>query len=186
MNLTPDEHGLVVINGRTEKISDLWRTDPDVVEAAKARFGIQRFNIDACAMPGTAFAPQWLGHQDDGTFVDALNTLWTPDGEGVVWCNPPYSTGNLMAFACQALMSLRADACDRVVFLGKLDPSTRWFKLLSKSPRCHETAMLSPRIAFVDPLTGKPIKSNNFCSVLFDLRRSTPKRKTYSLLEFKR
>lgn len=193
----------VIVNGREENVSDLWQTPASLIAFTKEYFGIPYFDMDACAMAHTAVAPEHLGHQHDGTFKDAMTHPWNPKlPGGTVWVNPPYSSGNLLAFAQRALTQfgtatttrqdglsydgLYAPHCDRIIFLGKLDPSTKWFKLLARSPRCHETVMLSPRVHFVNPLDGKPQRGTNFCSVLFDLRRSTAKRKTISLAEFER
>jgi hypothetical protein len=198
-----DDEGTVEINGRIEKVADLWSTPPSLLEASRKHFKVERYDFDACALPYTAVAPQHLGHQHGGVFLDAMRLPWNPKlPHGVAWCNPPYSRGNLLAFAQRALSqfettdeqsmtqkwfrSPRVPNLDRIIFLGKLDPSTKWFKLLAKSPRCHEVVMLSPRVHFLNYATGKPQRGTNFCSVLFDLRRSTPKRKTYSLLEFER
>lgn len=195
----PDGH--VRVGDRLEKAGDLWGTPPALLAFARRYFGIERFDFDACAQVQTAVAPEWHGYQADGTFRDALTHPWNPTlPGGVVWVNPPYSRGNLLAFAQSALRQFTmgdpkygstgpypyAPNVDRIIFLGKLDPSTRWFKLLAKSPRCHEVVMLSPRVHFLHHETRKPVRGTNFCSVLFDLRRSTPKRKTYSLAEFAR
>ena len=183
-----------------DKITDTWATPPALLAFVRDYFRIERFDFDACASVANAVAPQWLGTQADGTFLDALAHPWNPKMPGgTAWCNPPYSRGNVQAFADRAILQFgqridasgilaedRAPHLDRVIFLAKLDPSTRWFQTLARTPRCHEVVLLTPRVHFLHPETGKPVRGTNFCSVLFDLRRTTPKRKTISYKEFKR
>ncbi len=58
--------------------SDLWETPCDLFAALDAEF---RFDLDACASPGSEKCPRYFRPADH-----SLAQPW----RGVVWCNPPY------------------------------------------------------------------------------------------------
>lgn len=64
--------------------SDLWETPPEVFEPLDREFN---FSIDVAATERTATCSQFFTKEDDG--------LIQPWSGQVVWCNPPYSNGQL-------------------------------------------------------------------------------------------
>ncbi len=69
---------------RPDGAADEWYTPTKVFDPLNARFA---FTLDACATAESAKATRFYALEDDG-----LSRSW--EGERV-WCNPPYSPGNL-------------------------------------------------------------------------------------------
>jgi site-specific DNA-methyltransferase (adenine-specific) len=83
------------------------------------------FTLDACASPENAKCKTWLGRQCDGRFVDGLTAPWMdPDGRRTaVFCNPPYSRGQLRLWLAKAHAERERGAT--VVLLIPGDRSTK-------------------------------------------------------------
>lgn len=99
------------------------------------------FDLDPCARPETAKAPNYFTKADDG-----LSKEW----RGRVWCNPPYS--NPRPWIEKALRSFPNIA--RAVFLLPNSTDTTWFHELVK-PNA-EIIFLRGRIRFIGWM-GTPI-----------------------------
>lgn len=63
-----------------------------------------------------------------------------------VWCNPPYSRGNIDRFMC--LISDLAPAIPRIVSLVNVDTSTVWFRSAKRSSHCQAVAFINRRLQF--------------------------------------
>src|SRR5690606_3888103 len=101
---------------RTVKPTDYWETPDKVFLPLHAEIG---FTLDAAATAANAKCPAYYTEQTDG--------LALPWSGHVVWCNPPYSKGNLKAWTDKA----RMEAVDHGVISCLLIPhdtsTMRWW-----------------------------------------------------------
>ncbi|WP_072253900.1 phage N-6-adenine-methyltransferase [Enterobacter roggenkampii] len=134
---------------------DLWRTPPALFAALDAEFC---FQLDAAAAQHNALCRNFITAEQ--------NTLETPWSDylnvpGYVWMNPPYS--DIMPFIKKAA----AESANQIgtVMLVPADTSVGWFKeaIQTASEVRFTTA---GRLAFINPVTGKPVSGNNKGSML--------------------
>ncbi|MEP9065627.1 phage N-6-adenine-methyltransferase (plasmid) [Enterobacter roggenkampii] len=134
---------------------DLWRTPPAFFASLDAEFC---FQLDAAAAPHNALCRKFITAEQ--------NTLETPWADylsipGYVWLNPPYS--DITPFVKKAA----AESSNQIgtVMLVPADTSVGWFR------EAIETAsevrfITAGRLAFINPVTGKPVSGNNKGSML--------------------
>lgn len=134
---------------------DLWRTPPALFAALDAEFC---FQLDAAAAPHNALCRKFITAEQ--------NTLETPWADyltipGYAWLNPPYS--DITPFVKKAA----AESKNQIgtVMLVPADTSVGWFR------EAIETAsevrfITAGRLAFINPITGKPVSGNNKGSLL--------------------
>lgn len=134
---------------------DLWRTPPALFASLNAEFC---FQLDAAAAPHNALC---------GKFITAeRNTLETPWADylnvpGYVWLNPPYS--DITPFVKKAA----TESANQIgtVMLVPADTSVGWFKEAIQT--ASEVRFITAgRLAFINPVTGKPVSGNNKGSML--------------------
>ncbi len=134
---------------------DLWRTPPALFAALDAEFC---FQLDAAAAPHNALCRKFITAEQ--------NTLETPwDGylstPGYVWLNPPYS--DITPFVKKAA----AESANQIgtVMLVPADTSVGWFKEAIQT--ASEVRFITAgRLAFINPVTGKPVSGNNKGSMI--------------------
>lgn len=134
---------------------DLWRTPPTLFAALDAEFC---FQLDAAASPHNALCRKFITAEQ--------NTLETPWADylnvpGYVWLNPPYS--DIMPFVKKAA----AESNNQIgtVMLVPADTSVGWFKEAIQT--ASEVRFITAgRLAFINPVTGKPVSGNNKGSML--------------------
>ncbi|HAV1651708.1 TPA: phage N-6-adenine-methyltransferase [Enterobacter hormaechei subsp. xiangfangensis] len=134
---------------------DLWRTPPAIFVSLDAEFC---FQLDAAAAPYNALCRKFITAEQ--------NTLETPWADclnvpGYVWLNPPYS--DIMPFVKKAA----ADSANQIgtVMLVPADTSVGWFKEAIQT--ASEVRFITAgRLAFINPVTGKPVSGNNKGSML--------------------
>lgn len=134
---------------------DLWRTPPALFAALDAEFC---FQLDAAAAPHNALCRNFITAEQ--------NTLETPWADylsipGYVWLNPPYS--DIMPFIKKAA----AESANQIgtVMLVPADTSVGWFREAIQT--ASEVRFITAgRLAFINPLTGKPVSGNNKGSML--------------------
>lgn len=134
---------------------DLWRTPPALFASLDAEFC---FQLDAAAAPHNALCRKFITVEQ--------NTLETPwDGylstPGYVWLNPPYS--DITPFVKKAA----AESLNQIgtVMLVPADTSVGWFKEAIQT--ASEVRFITAgRLAFINPVTGKPASGNNKGSML--------------------
>ncbi|MGS6177803.1 phage N-6-adenine-methyltransferase [Enterobacter sichuanensis] len=134
---------------------DLWRTPPALFAALDAEFC---FQLDAAAAPHNALCRKFITAEQ--------NTLETPwDGylstPGYVWLNPPYS--DITPFVKKAA----AESANQIgtVMLVPADTSVGWFKEAIQT--ASEVRFITAgRLAFINPVTAKPVSGNNKGSML--------------------
>lgn len=134
---------------------DLWRTPPVLFAALDAEFC---FQLDAAASPHNALCRKFITAEQ--------NTLETPWDDylnvpGYVWMNPPYS--DITPFVKKAA----AESANQIgtVMLVPADTSVGWFKEAIQT--ASEVRFITAgRLAFINPVTGKPVSGNNKGSLL--------------------
>ncbi|HDZ9786426.1 TPA: phage N-6-adenine-methyltransferase [Klebsiella variicola subsp. variicola] len=134
---------------------DLWRTPPALFACLNAEFC---FQLDAAAAQHNALCKKFITAEQ--------NTLETPWDEclsipGYVWLNPPYS--DITPFVKKAA----AESANQIgtVMLVPADTSVGWFKEAIQT--ASEVRFITAgRLAFINPVTGKPVSGNNKGSML--------------------
>ena len=134
---------------------DLWRTPPALFASLDAEFC---FQLDAAAAPHNALSRKFITAEQ--------NTLETPWADylnvpGYVWLNPPYS--DITPFVKKAA----AESINQIgtVMLVPADTSVGWFKEAIQT--ASEVRFITAgRLAFINPVTGKPVSGNNKGSML--------------------
>lgn len=134
---------------------DLWRTPPALFAALDAEFC---FQLDAAAAPHNALCRKFITAEQ--------NTLETPWADylsipGYAWLNPPYS--EITPFVKKAA----AESINQIgtVMLVPADTSVGWFKEAIQT--ASEVRFITAgRLAFINPVTGKPVSGNNKGSML--------------------
>lgn len=134
---------------------DLWRTPPALFACLNAEFC---FQLDAAAAAHNALCRKFITAEQ--------NTIETPWADylsipGYVWLNPPYS--DITPFVKKAA----AESTNQIgtVMLVPADTSVGWFR------EAIETAsevrfIVGGRLAFINPVSGKPVSGNNKWSML--------------------
>lgn len=122
---------------------DTWRTPTEVFKLAEKIMG-QKFNFDAACTTENKMC-------EHGAFFDqgisGLDVQWG----SVTWCNPPYS--DIEPWILKA--ALERDRLKKSCLLIPCDPSTKNFRLcVDLGAKIY---MISGRLAFLHPVTGKPI-----------------------------
>ncbi|ENF6041382.1 phage N-6-adenine-methyltransferase [Citrobacter amalonaticus] len=134
---------------------DLWRTPPALFASLDSEFC---FQLDAAAAPHNALCRKFITAEQ--------NTLETPWADclnvpGYVWLNPPYS--DITPFVKKAA----AECINQIgtVMLVPADTSVGWFKEAIQT--ASEVLLITAgRLAFINPVTGKPVSGNNKGSML--------------------
>lgn len=134
---------------------DLWRTPPTLFASLDAEFC---FQLDAASAPHNALCRKFITAEQ--------NTLETPWADylsipGYVWLNPPYS--DITPFVKKAA----AESANQIgtVMLVPADTSVGWFKEAIQT--ASEVRFITAgRLAFINPVTGKPVSGNNKGSML--------------------
>jgi len=134
---------------------DLWRTPPALFACLNAEFC---FQLDAAAAAHNALCRKFITAEQ--------NTLETPWADylsipGYVWLNPPYS--DITPFVKKAA----AESANQIgtVMLVPADTSVGWFKEAIQTAS-KVRFITAGRLAFINPVTGKPVSGNNKGSML--------------------
>lgn len=134
---------------------DLWRTPPALFASLDAEFC---FQLDAAAASHNALCRKFITAEQ--------NTLETPWADymsipGYVWLNPPYS--DITPFVKKAA----TESANQIgtVMLVPADTSVGWFKEAIQT--ASEVRFITAgRLAFINPVTGKPVSGNSKGSIL--------------------
>ncbi|MFZ5214545.1 phage N-6-adenine-methyltransferase [Enterobacter hormaechei] len=134
---------------------DLWRTPPALFASLDAEFC---FQLDAAAASHNALCRKFITAEQ--------NTLETPWADylnvpGYVWLNPPYS--DITPFVKKAA----TESANQIgtVMLVPADTSVGWFKEAIQT--ASEVRFITAgRLAFINPITGKPVSGNSKGSIL--------------------
>lgn len=131
-------------------VKDNWRTPPELFRAVEKRLGI-KFTTDLAADATNHLCEHWIGEEED-----ALKTPW-PRYEWS-WCNPPYS--RTKEFIVRAIEQWRPSA-----LLVPAATDTRWWA--EAFGAADVTLLLTGRVPFHSPETGKPVNGNTTGSTIF-------------------
>ena len=112
-------------------------TPPALYREIERRFGGGGFNIDAASSAAYALAPHYFSAEHSGldrpwrvdqarSAVSDPGAISSAPGRARVFCNPPYS--EITDWIQKAIAEMRAEHCDRVVFLLPARTSTAWFE----------------------------------------------------------
>ena len=134
---------------------DLWRTPPAIFVSLDAEFC---FQLDAAAAPHNALCRKFITAEQN-----TLETPWADylNAPGYVWLNPPYS--DITPFVKKAAV----ESVNQIgtVMLVPADTSVGWFKEAIQT--ASEVRFITAgRLAFINPVTGKPVSGNNKGSML--------------------
>ncbi|WP_414651062.1 phage N-6-adenine-methyltransferase, partial [Enterobacter hormaechei] len=134
---------------------DLWRTPPALFASLDAEFC---FQLDAAAAPHNALCRKFITAEQN-----TLETPWTDylNVPGYVWLNPPYS--DITPFVKKAA----SESANQIgtVMLVPSDTSVGWFKEAIQT--ASEVRFITAgRLAFINPVTGKPVSGNSKGSIL--------------------
>lgn len=134
---------------------DLWRTPPALFACLNAEFC---FQLDAAAAQHNALCKKFITAEQN-----TLETLWADylSIPGYVWLNPPYS--DITPFVKKAA----AESANQIgtVMLVPADTSVGWFK--EEIQTASEVRFITAgRLAFINPVSGKPVSGNNKGSML--------------------
>ena len=134
---------------------NLWQTPIPLFVALDAEFC---FTLDAAASRDNALCNRYITAEQD-----TLITPWSDHfiSLGYVWLNPPYS--DITPFVKKA----PAESLNQIgtVMLVPADTSVGWFKEAIQT--ASEVRFITAgRLAFINPVTGKPVSGNNKGSML--------------------
>lgn len=136
---------------------NLWRTPAEIFAALNAEF---IFQLDAAASEKNALCSLYITEHEN-----CLTTDWAQAmgyGKGYVWLNPPYN--DIGPFIRKAADQKKWSSVGCVMLVPS-DTSVGWFR------EAIETAsevrfITAGRLAFINPVTGKPVSGNNKGSAL--------------------
>lgn len=134
---------------------DLWRTPPALFACLNAEFC---FQLDAAAAQHNALCKKFITAEQNTLETSWADYLSIP---GYVWLNPPYS--DITPFVKKAA----AESSNQIgtVMLVPADTSVGWFKEAIQT--ASEVRFITAgRLAFINPVTGKPVSGNNKGSML--------------------
>ncbi len=134
---------------------NLWQTPVPLFVALDAEF---RLTLDAAASADNALCNRYITEEQNTLETPWANYLSIP---GYVWLNPPYS--DITPFVQKAADESKNQI--GTVMLVPADTSVGWFR------EAIETAsevrfIVGGRLAFINPVYGKPVSGNNKGSML--------------------
>ncbi len=140
------------------KLTDIRETPQDFWEEQNQKW---HFKLDAAALSSNAKCENYLGpdHPIAG-YRDALAASW--ECGGTVWCNPPYSRGEIIKWLAKAKAEADVNGITTVMLLP-VDTSTKWFHAFVK-PRLDlgDVEFVAGRLSFKGtPLTKKGVQAKS-------------------------
>lgn len=141
-----------------EKVSDQWRTPPELY--AYLYFVYGPFDIDLCASKDNALHPEFFSFE---------NSAWTANWDEIersnghhfrIFANPPFSKPNLQVFSDLAADYAQKTPYCSITAVIPAATGTKWFKE-NVVRRATEILFLTGRPAFLDQ-QGKPQADNRY------------------------
>tara|TARA_R110000744_G_scaffold95281_1_gene184148 strand:+ start:61 stop:576 length:516 start_codon:yes stop_codon:yes gene_type:complete len=131
-----------------------WGTPPHFIESARKVMG--SIDVDPASNDEAQYivqAGQYFTEDDSG-----LDQYWN----GNVWLNPPYGRGLAKPFIRQIVHQYKVVKCvtQAIVLLNSVY-SSAWWKESEIAVSCSAICLPDHRIAFINPVTGKPEKGND-------------------------
>lgn len=164
--------GMVLDGRKPGKGFDEWMTPPNVIELARTAMGSIDFDPASnpvaqeyvkakqyCVAPDSPTA-QMLAEDIDGfarkhfeyldnVLIDGLKQPW----HGNVWCNPPYSAGNIDLFVDRAIDQYNSGSINQMLMLVNSATDTKWYHKLIRHSQL--TMLWRGRIKFWKIMNGK-------------------------------
>lgn len=153
--------------------TDYWTTPTNITKGIvkfleyyrEIDWGGQFYDLDVCAnLHNTKVLTNYITEKENALLVD-----W--NGQRV-WCNPPYSRGNVDNFVAKAVEQCQKNQKD-VIMLLNVDPSTKYFKRILDNAKAI-VYVTSGRISFIKTQDNE-VKSNPLKPSMFVLLSSSKK-----------
>ena len=125
-------------------VKDSARTPMQIFIPLDAEF---YFDLDAAADPHNALCPGYYTKEDDALKLPWYENLGEDGIVKSIWCNPPYSNGNILRFVHKAWLESGNGAT--VVLLIPSDVSTQYFDFCFEN--ADEIRFMQPRVKFNNP-----------------------------------
>lgn len=135
-----------------KELRDCWGTPQWLIDDLKTEF---HFTLDAAADPYNAKFPR---HLTDGL---AFNWSEVCEQGDWAWCNPPFS--EVTPWVDQWIASAEAGV-GVVAIVNNQSGAKWWHKAMDAAT---ELRFSLGRVAFIHPVTGRPINDNNMGQVIF-------------------
>lgn len=117
---------------------DCWATPPDIFAKLHARY---HFTLDVCATMDNAKLPRFISPEQDGFMAN-----WGQAGD-TVWCNPPYSHGQVRKWLASAMWNWKTNGVRTVMLLNYCCDAEYFQPYLDRFSIVH----ITPRIQFIPP-----------------------------------
>lgn len=152
-----------------------WQTPPVLWARLEDQFG--GFGVDVACSPSDQIGHVGLhGPHNDESCDCGLCAHWCDYSHGFfAWCNPPYG-GGLAQWIDKAVEEL-VECAQSSVLLVPAAPDTKWWK--KAYDHASEVRLLSGRVKFINPATGKPDGSNTTGSTVFVFERTVRPRTVF-------
>ena len=145
-------------------IGDFWVTPPELIETLSAEWG--PCLLDAASTQRHAKAPAWISAEDDAFKVEWITKAPAHRGGVGFWfLNPPYGrVPGLLAWLQRAHEQARRHTATVIVLAppGVGSAYRTWAERFA-----FQVRNLPRRLAFLDPITGQPVRGNTLGSSLF-------------------
>jgi phage N-6-adenine-methyltransferase len=155
-----------------EEERDLYQTPDDIFEEISKVYG--PFLVDAAANESNHKCEIWFG-PGSPFLTNALTGTWCPvPGEVKVFCNPPWSRGNIYAFMRKATIE-HAERRALTTFLLPATTDVKWFHDFvwdSRRSQFHpwlRVFFMTPRVRYVRP-NGTVAESPGIGSMIVSFR----------------
>lgn len=139
--------------------NDEMFTPKCIIEAAREVMGCIDLDPASCEKANETVKADLIFDKS----CNGLNYHWS----GNVWCNPPYSRGNMPLFVEKIINCLDYEfhPITQCCLLCNAQAAAKWFhKALNN---CDAMLIFDKRISFIDGETGKPKKGNDRSQVMF-------------------
>ncbi len=149
---------LSLVNSTTPaNLKDSWQTPPYLFSALHKEFG---FGLDLCANHTNALLRNYLTKEDN--CLERWRNWHSLANKRPIWCNPPYSRGQIPAIMAEAKIQAEKNGAT-TVFLVPADTAASWFPFED----AKEIRFISGgRVAFVHAESGRTINGNTKGSAL--------------------
>lgn len=149
--------------------NQFWETPTELISTLEENQGV-KFTIDLSATKENKKAPLWVG---PGSSIAEDLLAWNPPfNTHEAWLNPPYE--NLAPWA--EWVARNSPNFTSISVLVPGDFSTKWWETFYKS--ANVSLLLTPRVGFVNPDTGKPVQGNPKPNTLFCYWRDGTRQET--------
>lgn len=159
------------------EIKNNWQTPKFIFDYYNSRFN---FSCDLAASESNALCEHYFSEpvNGEGGAIGASKDDGCFNGDGGVWCNPPYD--NINPWVAENIR-LSIDTGKVFVMLIPADTSVKWFKLAFEN--CTECHFISGRLSFINAETQKPVNGNNKGSVVFIFDPKSPVKQSVHLID---